>query len=161
MVSPRELLSTIEAALLGPSPPTPTQRIELMHAIRSSIPALKSFLAYPVQSLSPPAFLVVITVYFFCNSCSLFLVCGVQGPSASDRAQVESKEVRLKDLPPILLDDTDVQIVSRLFYSVSILSMSPLVCSWESVISQFCAHHLSMSLILPVFLLAILFHSFA
>ncbi|THU61042.1 hypothetical protein C4D60_Mb07t19100 [Musa balbisiana] len=83
MVSPRELLSTIEAALLGPSPPTPTQRIELMHAIRSSIPALKSFLSYP-------------------------------GPSASDRAQVESKEVRLKDLPPILLDDTDVQIALKL-----------------------------------------------
>ncbi|XP_065016073.1 nuclear pore complex protein NUP205-like isoform X2 [Musa acuminata AAA Group] len=83
MVSPRELLSTIEAALLGPSSPTPTQRIELMHAIRSSIPALKSFLSYP-------------------------------GPSASDRAQVESKEVRLKDLPPILLDDTDVQIALKL-----------------------------------------------
>lgn len=40
-------------------------------------------------------------------------VCG-QGPKASDRTQVESKEVRLPDMPPITLDDTDVQTVSSL-----------------------------------------------
>ncbi|XP_020088373.1 nuclear pore complex protein NUP205 isoform X2 [Ananas comosus] len=83
MVSPRELLSTIEDALLGPAPPTPTQRIELMHAIRSSLPALQSLLSYP-------------------------------GPKASDRAQVQSKEVRLPDSPPISLDDTDVKIALKL-----------------------------------------------
>jgi hypothetical protein len=36
----------------------------------------------------------------------------VQGPKASDRTQVEAKEVRLPDMPPITLDDTDVQTVS-------------------------------------------------
>ncbi|WOL09223.1 nuclear pore complex protein [Canna indica] len=83
MVSPRELMLTIEAALLGPSPPTPSQRIELLHAVRSYIPAFKSLLSYP-------------------------------GPKASDRAQVQSKEVRLPDSLPILLDDIDVQIALKL-----------------------------------------------
>ena len=41
-------------------------------------------------------------------------VCG-QGPKASDRTQVESKEVRLPDMPPITLDDTDVKTVSSSF----------------------------------------------
>ncbi|XP_072964597.1 nuclear pore complex protein NUP205 [Typha angustifolia] len=83
MVSPHELLSAIEAGLLGPSPPTPSQRIEIMHAIRASLPHLQSLLSYP-------------------------------GPKASDRAQVQSKEVRLPDSPPISLDDTDVEIALKL-----------------------------------------------
>ncbi|XP_073116730.1 nuclear pore complex protein NUP205 isoform X3 [Elaeis guineensis] len=83
MVSPHELLSTIEAALLGPSPPTATQRIELMHAIRSSLPALRTLLSYP-------------------------------SPKASDRSQVQSKEIRLPDSSPITLDDMDVQIALKL-----------------------------------------------
>ncbi|KAK8523521.1 hypothetical protein V6N13_113466 [Hibiscus sabdariffa] len=49
MVSPKQLLSTIESSLLSPSPPSPAQRIELLHAIRSSLPSLKSLLSY-----SPP-----------------------------------------------------------------------------------------------------------
>ncbi|EXB30379.1 hypothetical protein L484_001746 [Morus notabilis] len=81
MVSTKELLSIIESALLGPSPPTPAQRVELLHAIRSSLPAFQSLLSYP--PLKP-----------------------------SDRAQVQSREVRLPDSPPILLDDQDVQILS-------------------------------------------------
>lgn len=83
MVSSHQLLSTIEAALLGPSPPTPTQRIELMHAIRSSLPALRNLLSYPSRK-------------------------------ASDRSQVQSKEVRLPDSSPISLDDMDVQIALKL-----------------------------------------------
>ncbi|KAL4302983.1 hypothetical protein GQ457_10G003370 [Hibiscus cannabinus] len=83
MVSPKQLLSTIESSLLSPYPPSPAQRIELLHAIRSSLPSLKSLLSY-----SPP--------------------------KPSDRAQVQSKEVRLPDSSPISLDDQDVQIALKL-----------------------------------------------
>ncbi|KAL2479697.1 Nuclear pore complex protein [Abeliophyllum distichum] len=83
MVSPKQLLSIIESALLGPTPPTPSQRIELIHAIRHSLPAFKSLLSYPP-------------------------------PKQSDRAQVQSKEVRLPDARPISLDDQDVQIALKL-----------------------------------------------
>ncbi|KAF3453692.1 hypothetical protein FNV43_RR04133 [Rhamnella rubrinervis] len=83
MVSPKQLLSIVETALLGPSPPTPAQRVELMHAIRSSRPAFQSLLSYPP-------------------------------PKPSDRAQVQSREVRLPDLPPISLDDQDVEIALKL-----------------------------------------------
>ncbi|ONK81042.1 uncharacterized protein A4U43_C01F24610 [Asparagus officinalis] len=41
-------------------------------------------------------------------------VDNVVGPKASDRAQVQSKEVRLPDSPPISLDDMDVQIAIKL-----------------------------------------------
>ncbi|GAB2300342.1 hypothetical protein Dimus_034380 [Dionaea muscipula] len=47
MVPPKYLLSTIESALLGSSPPSPSQRIELMHAIRNSLPSLENPLSYP------------------------------------------------------------------------------------------------------------------
>jgi nuclear pore complex protein Nup205 len=80
---PRELLAVVEAALLGPSPPSPAQRVELLHAVRDAAPAFRALLSYP-------------------------------GPKASDRTQVEAKEVRLPDMPPITLDDTDVQTVSSL-----------------------------------------------
>ncbi|KAE8687444.1 hypothetical protein F3Y22_tig00111016pilonHSYRG00044 [Hibiscus syriacus] len=83
MVSPKQLLSIIESSLLSPSPPSPAQRIELLHAIRSSLSSLKSLLSYPP-------------------------------PKPSDRAQVQSKEVRLPDSSPISLDDQDVQIALKL-----------------------------------------------
>ncbi|XAR66900.1 hypothetical protein NMG60_11013275 [Bertholletia excelsa] len=83
MVSSKQLLSTIESALLGPTPPAPSQRIELMLAIRHSLPSLRSLLSYPP-------------------------------PKPSDRAQVQSKEVRLPDSSPISLDDQDVQISLKL-----------------------------------------------
>ncbi|XP_057996049.1 nuclear pore complex protein NUP205-like [Hevea brasiliensis] len=83
MVSSRQLLSIIESSLLSPSPPSPAQRIELLHAIRSSLSSLQSLLSYPP-------------------------------PKPSDRAQVQSKEVRLPDSPPISLDDQDVQIALQL-----------------------------------------------
>ncbi|KAG6391132.1 hypothetical protein SASPL_148883 [Salvia splendens] len=83
MVSAKQLLSAIEAALLARTPPPAAQRVELMHAIRLSIPSLKSLLSYPA-------------------------------PKASDRAQVQSKEVRLPDSPPISLDDQDVQIALKM-----------------------------------------------
>ncbi|KAJ4958575.1 hypothetical protein NE237_025686 [Protea cynaroides] len=83
MVAPKLLLSTIESAILGPSPPTPSQRIELMHVIRKSVSSFQSLISY-----SPP--------------------------NASDRSQVQSKEVRLPDSPPITLDDQDVQIALKL-----------------------------------------------
>ncbi|KAL3747686.1 hypothetical protein ACJRO7_016483 [Eucalyptus globulus] len=47
MSSAKQLLSVIESALLGPSPPTPAQRVELMHALRKSRPSLQSLLSYP------------------------------------------------------------------------------------------------------------------
>uniref|UniRef100_A0A5B7BQC9 Nuclear pore complex protein NUP205 n=1 Tax=Davidia involucrata TaxID=16924 RepID=A0A5B7BQC9_DAVIN len=83
MVSPKQLLSTIESALLGPTPPTPSQRIELMHAIRHSLSSLQSLLSYPP-------------------------------PKPSDRAQVQSREVRLPNSSPISLDDQDFQIALKL-----------------------------------------------
>ncbi|KAK1312026.1 hypothetical protein QJS10_CPA07g00690 [Acorus calamus] len=83
MVWAKVLLSAVESALLGPSPPEPEKRIELMHALRSSIPSFRSLFSYPA-------------------------------PKASDRAQVQSKEVRLPDSPPISLDDQDVQIALKL-----------------------------------------------
>ncbi|KAI9191487.1 hypothetical protein LWI28_009025 [Acer negundo] len=83
MVSPKQLLSTIESSLLGPSPPSPAQRIELIHSIRNALSSFRSLLSY-----SPP--------------------------KQSDRAQVQSKEVRLPDSPSISLDDQDVQIALKL-----------------------------------------------
>ncbi|KAK7258456.1 hypothetical protein RIF29_24034 [Crotalaria pallida] len=47
MVFPKHLLSTLESALLGPSPPTAAQRVELLHAIRSSFSSFQSLLLYP------------------------------------------------------------------------------------------------------------------
>ncbi|XP_019419243.1 PREDICTED: nuclear pore complex protein NUP205-like [Lupinus angustifolius] len=46
MVSPKQLLSTLESALLGPSPPTAAQRVELLHAIRTSFRSFQSLLSY-------------------------------------------------------------------------------------------------------------------
>ncbi|KAF5945828.1 hypothetical protein HYC85_016056 [Camellia sinensis] len=83
MVSPKLLLSTIESSLLGPTSPSPSQRIELMHAIRHSLPSLQSLLSCPP-------------------------------PKQSDRAQVQSREVRLPDSSPISLDEQDVQIALKL-----------------------------------------------
>ncbi|KAI3919731.1 hypothetical protein MKX01_000172 [Papaver californicum] len=83
MVSAKLLLHAIESVLLATSPPTPRERIELMHTIWSSLPSLQSLLSYPA-------------------------------PKASDRSQVQSKEVRLADSPPISLDDQDVQIALKL-----------------------------------------------
>ncbi|KAL8040622.1 hypothetical protein ABFX02_10G109900 [Erythranthe guttata] len=83
MVSPKQLLSVIESTLLGRTPPTAAQRIELIHAIRHSLPSLKALLSYPP-------------------------------PKPSDRAQVQSKEVRLPDAAPLSLDDHDVQIALKL-----------------------------------------------
>ncbi|OMO81108.1 hypothetical protein CCACVL1_12606 [Corchorus capsularis] len=83
MVSPKQLLATIESSLLSPSPPSPAQRVELLHAIRSSVSTFRSLLSYP-------------------------------SPKPSDRVQVQSKEVRLPDSPPISLDDQDAQIALKL-----------------------------------------------
>ncbi|PWA94300.1 Nucleoporin Nup186/Nup192/Nup205 [Artemisia annua] len=83
MVTGKHLLSTIESTLLGATSPSPAQRIELIHAIRHSLPHLRSLLSFPP-------------------------------PKASDRAQVQSKEVRLPDSGPIPLDDQDVQIALKL-----------------------------------------------
>ncbi|KAI3802990.1 hypothetical protein L1987_31137 [Smallanthus sonchifolius] len=82
MVPAKQLLSTIELTLLG-STPSPSQRIELLHAIRHSLPSLRSLLLFPP-------------------------------PKPSDRAEVESKEVRLPGSGQIPLDDQDVQIALKL-----------------------------------------------
>lgn len=46
MVSPKQLLGTIESALLGTSPPTAAQRVELLHALRTSLASFQSLLSY-------------------------------------------------------------------------------------------------------------------
>lgn len=48
-------------------------------------------------------------------------VINMQPPKPSDRAQVQSKEVRLPDSGPITLDDQDVQIVSFPFFLLFLL----------------------------------------
>ncbi|KAK4781282.1 hypothetical protein SAY87_017388 [Trapa incisa] len=83
MVSSKQLLSAIESILFGPSPPSPAQRIELIHALRKSRSSFQSLLSYPP-------------------------------PKPSDRSQVQAKEVRLPDSPPITLEDQDVQIALKL-----------------------------------------------
>lgn len=42
-------------------------------------------------------------------------ICNLQGPKAEDRAQVVSKEVRLPNSAPTILDNQDAQIVRLLF----------------------------------------------
>lgn len=71
MVSPKQLLSTIESVLLGPSPLSPAQSIELMHAIRSSLSSLQSLLSYPVLPIFAHNFLFYSTM---CNLLTLRLV---------------------------------------------------------------------------------------
>ncbi|EFH40360.1 hypothetical protein ARALYDRAFT_495190 [Arabidopsis lyrata subsp. lyrata] len=83
MVSPKELVAIVHSSLLGTSLPTPTQRIELTHAIRNSFSSIQNLLSFPP-------------------------------PKPSDRAQVQSKEIRLPDSLPISLDDQDVAISLKL-----------------------------------------------
>jgi nuclear pore complex protein Nup205 len=56
---PRELLAVFEAALLGPAPPSPSQRVELLHAVRDAAPAFRALLSFPVRSPVPDIRLVV------------------------------------------------------------------------------------------------------
>lgn len=76
MVLPKQLLATIESALLGPSPPSPSQRVELMHAIRSSLSSFQSLLSYPVFlnwscTLRVSNLELLIRVYFVFEYCYL------------------------------------------------------------------------------------------
>ncbi|KAL1300925.1 hypothetical protein AAHE18_18G216100 [Arachis hypogaea] len=52
MVSPKLMVSILESVLLGPSPPTAAQRVELLHAIRTSLPSFQSLLSYPPPKAS-------------------------------------------------------------------------------------------------------------
>ncbi|VVB01678.1 unnamed protein product [Arabis nemorensis] len=83
MVSPKELVAIVQSSLLGTSRPTPTQRIELTHAIRNSFSSIQNLLSFPP-------------------------------PKPSDRAQVQSREIRLPDSLSISLDDQDVTISLKL-----------------------------------------------
>ncbi|KAG5379265.1 hypothetical protein IGI04_027107 [Brassica rapa subsp. trilocularis] len=83
MVSPKELAAIVQSSLLGSSATSPTQRIELTHAIRNSFSSFENLLSFPP-------------------------------PKASDRAQVQSREIRLPDSLPISLDDQDVAISLKL-----------------------------------------------
>ncbi|CAE6088933.1 unnamed protein product [Arabidopsis arenosa] len=47
MVSPKELVAIVHSSLLGTSRPTPTQRIELTHAIRNSFSSIQNLLSFP------------------------------------------------------------------------------------------------------------------
>nr|XP_043623465.1 nuclear pore complex protein NUP205 isoform X2 [Erigeron canadensis] len=47
MVTAKQLLSTIESTLLVSTTPSPSQRIELIHAIRHSLPSLRTLLSFP------------------------------------------------------------------------------------------------------------------
>ncbi|KAK2966312.1 hypothetical protein RJ640_018123 [Escallonia rubra] len=55
MVSPKQLLTTIESTILGPTPPSPSQRVELIHALRSSLTTFQSLLSYPPPNPSDRA----------------------------------------------------------------------------------------------------------
>ncbi|ESQ37635.1 hypothetical protein EUTSA_v10002339mg [Eutrema salsugineum] len=83
MLSPKELVAIVQSSLLGTSRPTPTQRIELTHAIRYSFSSIQNLLSFPP-------------------------------PKPSDRAQVQSREIRLPDSLPIPLDEQDVAITLKL-----------------------------------------------
>lgn len=83
MASPKELAAIVQSSLLGTSGTSPTQRIELTHAIRNSFSSFQNLLSFPP-------------------------------PKASDRAQVQSREIRLPDSLPISLDDQDVAISLKL-----------------------------------------------
>ncbi|XP_018439961.1 nuclear pore complex protein NUP205 isoform X1 [Raphanus sativus] len=83
MVSPKELAAIVQSSLLGASGTSPTQRIELTHALRNSFSSFQNLLSFPP-------------------------------PKASDRAQVQSKEIRLPDSLPISLDEQDVAISLKL-----------------------------------------------
>ncbi|CAN6874554.1 unnamed protein product [Brassica oleracea] len=83
MVSPKELAAIVQSSLLGTSGTSPTQRIELTHAIRNSFSSFQNLLSFPP-------------------------------PKASDRAQVQSREIRLPDSLLISLDDQDVAISLKL-----------------------------------------------
>ncbi|KAL6555057.1 hypothetical protein OROGR_006315 [Orobanche gracilis] len=47
MVSPKQLLWVIESTLLGRTPPSASQRIELILSIRHSLPSIEALLSYP------------------------------------------------------------------------------------------------------------------
>ncbi|KFK26746.1 hypothetical protein AALP_AA8G287800 [Arabis alpina] len=47
MVSPKELVAIVQSSLLGTSRPTPTQPIELTHAIRNSFSSIQNLLSFP------------------------------------------------------------------------------------------------------------------
>ncbi|KAL2936606.1 hypothetical protein RDABS01_019329, partial [Bienertia sinuspersici] len=47
MVTPKQLLLTIESTLLSSSTPSPSDLVEIMHAIRSSRSSLQNLLSYP------------------------------------------------------------------------------------------------------------------
>lgn len=63
MATTSNLLTAVEAALLGPSPPTPAQRLELLHALRAAQPALKTFLSHPVRALTGSLFIYLFFVF--------------------------------------------------------------------------------------------------
>ncbi|XP_028801287.1 nuclear pore complex protein NUP205-like [Neltuma alba] len=52
MFTPKELLATLESALLSPSHPSAAQRVELLHAVRGSLPSFRSLLSYPPPKAS-------------------------------------------------------------------------------------------------------------
>ncbi|PIA41903.1 hypothetical protein AQUCO_02100023v1 [Aquilegia coerulea] len=68
-----------------------------------------------LSSSSPKPLQRIELMHALRNSISLFQsLLSYPPPSASDRAQVQLKQVRLPDSPPISLDDQDVQIALKL-----------------------------------------------
>lgn len=47
---PRDLLAAFKAALLSPTPPSPAQRVELLHGLRDAAPAFRALLSHPVEA---------------------------------------------------------------------------------------------------------------
>lgn len=112
MVSPKELAAIVQSSLLGASGTSPTQRIELTHALRNSFSSFQNLLSFPVLDFGDPSRSFSIILRFRLSSHSIFVFSLFQPPKASDRAQVQSKEIRLPDSLPISLDEQDVAIVS-------------------------------------------------
>lgn len=94
----------------------PENRAHARHSILSTLSAISSLLSRQISlsqiqiyfSFRDSQFLLSLTRY----SCSVLLFVWIfQPPKASDRAQIQSKEVRLPDSRPISLNDQDVEIV--------------------------------------------------
>ncbi|WVZ77431.1 hypothetical protein U9M48_025296 [Paspalum notatum var. saurae] len=106
---PKELLTVIEAALLGPAPPSPAQRMELLHAVRDAAPFLRALLSYPVRHLYAVHSLDCTRIRW-CRLRTRFdaLGFGVWAGAEGVRSKTSGEHGgAAPDMPPITLDDTD------------------------------------------------------
>lgn len=73
MVSPKELAAIVQSSLLGASGTSPTQRIELTHALRNSFSSFQNLLSFPVLDFGDPSRSFSIILRFRLSSHSIFV----------------------------------------------------------------------------------------